>query len=519
MLLHSLRWYHLGFAFVWAIAFAGLPFGDGDSAGQRLFSLSDQGCAIVAVCVAAFYERRRMPFPRKSASIVGLLLAAGSFAYFLTFSGMLDATMGALGAGVLVGVALGSSYVLWQQFFASEGASRTAIYIPLSALLSVVLSAVVSVLPDGVRIVCTVVVFPLAAAISLRRCLGEIVIADPPPRMTGPSAAATLKALWKPAFCTCAIGFVWKLVSHLFAVPGGASFAPILGGMALAVAVVVLIELFSETGFAVLRLYQILFPLLTGVFLLPTLLGSQFAPVLTSVLFFGFEIVNLLLIVTCAVYSSERCLPSTQVYALCVGPTLVAMLVGNVVGTRLNPLAAYDFAIVVNILFLCIYGLSLVLFFVAFSRKGRRGKVGLEGAEHDIAVVGLSGDRESAGNAPSKAAEGVGSALSSGLAGEAYLSAVPEASVSGKDVNGKVAETLEAIDLATLLERRTDSLTLDEPFSKREREVVGLVLRGNNVPAIARKLYISENTARDHMKSIYRKAGIHSRQELIDLFD
>ena len=54
---------------------------------------------------------------------------------------------------------------------------------------------------------------------------------------------------------------------------------------------------------------------------------------------------------------------------------------------------------------------------------------------------------------------------------------------------------------------------------KREREVVALVLRGNNVPAVARKLYISENTVRDHMKSIYRKAGVHSRQELIDLLD
>ncbi|MEG0016971.1 MAG: hypothetical protein RR747_10420, partial [Gordonibacter sp.] len=52
-LLHSLRWYHLGFAFVWAIAFAGLSFGEDVSAGQRLFSLSDQGCAIAAVCTAA----------------------------------------------------------------------------------------------------------------------------------------------------------------------------------------------------------------------------------------------------------------------------------------------------------------------------------------------------------------------------------------------------------------------------------------------------------------------------------
>uniref|UniRef100_UPI0022DF009C helix-turn-helix domain-containing protein n=1 Tax=Eggerthella sinensis TaxID=242230 RepID=UPI0022DF009C len=75
------------------------------------------------------------------------------------------------------------------------------------------------------------------------------------------------------------------------------------------------------------------------------------------------------------------------------------------------------------------------------------------------------------------------------------------------------------LDPAALFDARIDALGLADPFSKREREVVALVLRGNNVPAIARKLYISENTTRDHMKSIYRKAAVHSRQELIDLFE
>ena len=42
---------------------------------------------------------------------------------------------------------------------------------------------------------------------------------------------------------------------------------------------------------------------------------------------------------------------------------------------------------------------------------------------------------------------------------------------------------------------------------------------GNTVAAIARRLYISENTVRGHTKSIYRKLGIHSKQELIDLLN
>ena len=124
-LLRSLRWHHLGFAFVWAITFAGLAVPDG-FAGQRLFSLSDQLCALAAVGAAVLYERRRMPFPPRSALMVGVLLAAGSAAYYLAANGIVPVLPGSLAAGVLVGLALGSSYVLWQQFFASEGASRTS---------------------------------------------------------------------------------------------------------------------------------------------------------------------------------------------------------------------------------------------------------------------------------------------------------------------------------------------------------------------------------------------------------
>ena len=105
-LLRSLRWHHLGFAFVWAITFAGLSAPDG-FAGQRLFSLSDQLCALAAVGAAVLYERRRMPFPPRSALMVGMLLAAGSAVYYLAANGGVPVLPGSLAAGVLVGLALG----------------------------------------------------------------------------------------------------------------------------------------------------------------------------------------------------------------------------------------------------------------------------------------------------------------------------------------------------------------------------------------------------------------------------
>ena len=58
-----------------------------------------------------------------------------------------------------------------------------------------------------------------------------------------------------------------------------------------------------------------------------------------------------------------------------------------------------------------------------------------------------------------------------------------------------------------------------EPLTPREIEVLNLISMGNTVAATSRKLFISENTTRSHIKTIYRKAGVHSRQELIDKLD
>ncbi len=56
-------------------------------------------------------------------------------------------------------------------------------------------------------------------------------------------------------------------------------------------------------------------------------------------------------------------------------------------------------------------------------------------------------------------------------------------------------------------------------LTEREEEVLLLMLKGRNLPFISEKLVISKNTVRSHFKSIYRKCGVHSKQELLDLFE
>jgi DNA-binding CsgD family transcriptional regulator len=51
-------------------------------------------------------------------------------------------------------------------------------------------------------------------------------------------------------------------------------------------------------------------------------------------------------------------------------------------------------------------------------------------------------------------------------------------------------------------------------FTNRERDVVGLVLRGDGNRQVARTLGISEHTVKEHVKAVFTKTGVTSRGEL-----
>lgn len=56
-------------------------------------------------------------------------------------------------------------------------------------------------------------------------------------------------------------------------------------------------------------------------------------------------------------------------------------------------------------------------------------------------------------------------------------------------------------------------------LSAREQEVLQLLARGRTIDYIATDLVISFNTAKSHVRHVYVKMGVHTRQELIDLIE
>ncbi|MCX4240069.1 DNA-binding response regulator [Paraliomyxa miuraensis] len=89
-----------------------------------------------------------------------------------------------------------------------------------------------------------------------------------------------------------------------------------------------------------------------------------------------------------------------------------------------------------------------------------------------------------------------------------------------RDVLSKIAQELERV--ASLLsvgvqeERRLRELVELSTLSPREREVLRGLVNHKRPMSIAKDLYISHHTVRNHLKSIFTKLGVHSQAELLE---
>lgn len=55
-------------------------------------------------------------------------------------------------------------------------------------------------------------------------------------------------------------------------------------------------------------------------------------------------------------------------------------------------------------------------------------------------------------------------------------------------------------------------------LSPRQWEVLTRLLHGERVPRIAEELFLSQSTVRNHLADMFKKMGVHSQEELLDLF-
>ena len=92
--------------------------------------------------------------------------------------------------------------------------------------------------------------------------------------------------------------------------------------------------------------------------------------------------------------------------------------------------------------------------------------------------------------------------LVKGLPPVKLLAAIDEAQAGGSPMSPSIARRVV---------RSFQRTSSSNPLSEREHEVLKLLCEGDNYSSIAEKLYISGNTVRSHIKSIYKKLEVNSR--------
>jgi len=92
--------------------------------------------------------------------------------------------------------------------------------------------------------------------------------------------------------------------------------------------------------------------------------------------------------------------------------------------------------------------------------------------------------------------------------------------VGGYEFTIRYGEKNQAPDQTLVESRSEEASDFARRFglSRREDEVLYLLLRGKTMQEIGTKLFISPGTAKLHTQSIYKKTGCHSRAELITLY-
>uniref|UniRef100_A0A7C9JR41 LuxR family transcriptional regulator n=1 Tax=Muribaculaceae bacterium Z82 TaxID=2304548 RepID=A0A7C9JR41_9BACT len=85
------------------------------------------------------------------------------------------------------------------------------------------------------------------------------------------------------------------------------------------------------------------------------------------------------------------------------------------------------------------------------------------------------------------------------------------------DCDEKEVPSAQTVD--DMLATGVDDIAERFGLTKREREILGYLARGRSAKYISDTLVISDNTTWAHIKRIYAKTGVHSKQELMSLVE
>ena len=438
---------------------------------------------VVTACLFVVSWKRPSLMPRRTAYVCMALLAGVNL---LSGLGLLGELPDAVGVVLITGVyGLGSAVpnAVWLALIAVLPAGECLLVIAAAYLLAGLVSPIFAVLPGAVGC--------LAACVA---CVASIVLLagmpgetprdqDAEKELSTASVRSVLVSVAGPLVVFLALEMVMGLVLSFQAVDaagdGSAAGAKTLATLVAYICLIVLVMRRRELP-DIRLLFERLFPFFALALALLPFTSSAYGTLFSAVLVFLQGMVGTSVLFLLLQSSREHGVPIVACVAGVSFVTRASILAGLVVGWTIGVADGVDAtARVLMVAGAAMYAMSLVL---VWSLKTRRSG-------------GVSG-------ADAQAEQGAGEAL-----GEAQ-------GVEGTSA----ADAVDVVDRPAAFEETAARLAREHSLTAREEQVVALVACGRSAVYIAGELGIAPETVRSYLKSAYPKLGVHSKQELIDLF-
>ena len=423
-----------------------------------LYTLSLGANALTLAAFALWYKGGRPLFKREGvAAVAALLMFLGTFLasrYVVVLFGDPTALVEVL-AGLLTGMGAGTFLLLWGETLVSLGTRACAVYFAASSGLAALAHIALGWVPiAAVQVI--VLTFPLVELVLYRSQVSRSMLLLSRTNRDGQDSPGLPKDVLALGLF---FGFSFGAMRGFAPSGDGGS----LSSVRLVVSMAFVMAACVWAYFASIRrredfgslAYRIALPLVALGFLLLPLSGA-WSLAGTAAYRFGYEYIYIVLWALWVFFAGREGASSVWIVACGLASMQVSKLIGFVLSADVVALLgpALDMQVVAG---LALFGTVLVAVFskgIAFSAEGWEGV-------------------RPAAEAP--AHEGV---------------AFPEQ---------RYAEVAEGFAL-----------------SPRETDVFLLLIRGYSRARIAKELVVTEETVKSHVKGIYQKMGVHTKQDLID---
>ncbi len=401
-------------------------------------------------------------------------------------------------AGVFVGMGNSAFFLSWQNVFASQDKTFAGMEIMVgSGAAGAVYLIVIQLKPTWLPL--AVLVFLLVVmTVCLMKAISATSAHSQEALLSGVDKdvrGRLIRKLWRPALCIASLAFARGIAPAL--VLNNVTFGPLLstfmtlGRIASAVIFYfILRRLTSSVSSWMDRFYSIAVVCVATGFVLLPVLGQEYQFVFALAVYTIFSVASIFMMFLCVSISQEYGVRPLTVYGVFAG--FVYMFSKAGFGAIYYAHVQIDFELV-QLLTVALFSIYL-LFLAYFVSRRKRAKSSNE--------ISNSEDRDS----------------------EILMNSQEDAgedtqSVSAGDTLAEGDENIAMVSVKDVLREQCGLISSSFGLSAREAEIVEFLALGRSVPYIAESLFISENTVRTHCKNIYRKMGIHSKRELVDLVE